>query len=194
LVAEGHDPVLIERAAKVAGMAVPPLQVIDEVSLSLIGHAAPPEDIRGSRGHEKGLALIVDLVENHDRKGKAAGAGFYDYSQGRKLWHGLKDLVAAEPEETGLELIQERLMMVQIAEVARVMQDGVIREHRDVEVGAIFGIGFAPNTGGPLSMMDRRGLPSVVRSLETLQSKCGDRFEPAPFLKEMASKNEKFFS
>ena len=85
-------------------------------------------------------------------------------------------------------------MIAQAAEVGRVLNEGIIREHADVEVGAILGLGFAPNTGGPLAWMDRQGLPELVAEMHQLASEYGDRYAPAPLLQNMAERGERFWS
>jgi 3-hydroxyacyl-CoA dehydrogenase/enoyl-CoA hydratase/3-hydroxybutyryl-CoA epimerase len=177
-------------------MVVPPLQVFDEVSLALGKHAT--EQGAAYRGAEilksPGVQLMLELVEQ-GRGGKAAGKGFYEYEGGKRkgFWPGLRDLVPAAPAETGLELVRKRLMYGQLAEVGRTVDEGILRQWRDAEVGAIFGIGFAPNTGGPLALMDRIGLPKLVAELDALAAKYGDRYTPAPALRRMAEKGERFF-
>ncbi|MEQ1571027.1 MAG: 3-hydroxyacyl-CoA dehydrogenase NAD-binding domain-containing protein [Myxococcota bacterium] len=196
LVAEGHDPVLIEWAARTAGMVVPPLQVFDEVSLALGKHAT--EQAAAYRGREildsPAVRLMLALVER-GRNGKASGAGFYEYDNGKRkgLWKGLSELASPRPADTGLELLRDRLMFGQLAEVGRALDEGIVRQPRDAEVGAIFGIGFAPNTGGPLAYMDRIGLPAVVSRLDALADRYGDRYRPAPALRRMAERGERFF-
>ena len=196
LVAEGHDPTLIEWAARTAGMIVGPLQVTDEVSLSLCQHAL--QQGAAYLGDEilrqPGVELLFSLVAA-GRLGKAHGAGFYDYADGKRrgLWAGLGDLVSATPAETGVDFLGRRLIYAQLAEVGRALDQGIIREHRDAEVAAILGIGFAPNTGGPLALMDRIGMPTLVQQLDALADAHGDRYRPAPVLRRRAAAGERFF-
>ena len=68
-----------------------------------------------------------------------------------------------------------------------------MRSTADGEIGAIFGVGFAPNTGGPFAWMDRRGIAEVVASLDALVEAHGDRYAPPALLREMAKKGETFF-
>jgi 3-hydroxyacyl-CoA dehydrogenase/enoyl-CoA hydratase/3-hydroxybutyryl-CoA epimerase len=138
-----------------------------------------------------GLDIVGKLVAL-GRTGKAKGQGFYDWDT-RTIWSGLSDLIDATPEETGLEHLQRRLMVAQAAEVGRVLDDGIIRDHLDVEVGAIFGLGYAPNTGGPLAWMDRQGLRPLVSEMRTFAKKYGERYAPAPILVEMAEKGQSFW-
>ena len=195
MVAEGHDPVLIEWAAREAGMVVPPLKVFDEVSLKLGHHGmAQAEKFGKTRAGMAGIELLRTMVEKHDRLGKAHGKGFYDYEgRSRRIWPGLADLVSATPEHSGVEYIKKRLMLAQVNQVGWCLEEGILKQHRDAEVGAIFGIGFAPASGGPLSWMDGHGLRWVVSELRALETSCGERFAPAPLLVEMAEKDMRFF-
>jgi 3-hydroxyacyl-CoA dehydrogenase/enoyl-CoA hydratase/3-hydroxybutyryl-CoA epimerase len=140
-----------------------------------------------------GVALVERMVEL-GRHGKAAGQGFYDYDKsGRRLWTGLRELVTATPEHTGVELLGQRLLGLQALEAARCVEAGVITKPRDAEVGAIFGLGFAPNTGGPLSYIDRRGVAAFVAQMDAFAEAYGERYAPPQQLRDMAAKGETFF-
>jgi 3-hydroxyacyl-CoA dehydrogenase/enoyl-CoA hydratase/3-hydroxybutyryl-CoA epimerase len=197
LVCEGHDPVLVEWAARTQGMVVPPLKVFDEVSLALGRHAfEQSKNYRSDADLQlEGTELVRVMVDEYGRKGKAHGAGFYDYEGQRRIWPKLSEVASKGrvPEETGVEYIGRRLMLAQIAQVASCLEEGILTRHRDAEVGAIFGIGFAPNTGGPLAWIDRQGVANVVAELNELAGKFGSRFTPAPVLVRMAENNERFF-
>jgi 3-hydroxyacyl-CoA dehydrogenase/enoyl-CoA hydratase/3-hydroxybutyryl-CoA epimerase len=196
LIAEGHDPVLVEWAARQAGMVVPPLQVFDEITLSLAVHAFKEGRKYGRQLSGPGTALVEKLATELGRTGRTAGEGFYDYGpDGRRrgLWPGLAELCADEPEDTGVDLVARRLLAIQAVEAARAVEEGIVREHRDAEVGAIFGVGYAPNTGGPLSYIDRRGVGEFVAELQGFAERCGDRYAPPKLLLDMARANERFF-
>ncbi len=194
LVAEGHDPVLVEWAGRSAGMVVPPLQVFDEVTLSL--------GVKGfEMGRQYGKTLdipgveLVEAMVAEGRTGKSAGAGFYEYAEGRRrgLWSGLAQRAVGKPEETSVELLRDRLLGLQALEAVRAIEEGVIRQRRDAEVGAVFGIGFAPNTGGPLAYVDRIGIPAFVARMDDFASRFGPRYAPPALLRGMADRAETFF-
>lgn len=193
LVAEGHDPVLVEWAARSLGMVMSPLKVFDEVTLTLGMHAfTTREAVLGEKLDLAGLELVRAVVAA-GRTGKAAGAGFYDYEHPRRIWPGLKDLVKAEtPAETGVAHLQRRLMLAQLAELGRVLDDGVLRKPIDADVGAILGLGFAPNTGGPLSWADRQGLPQLVAEMEAMAARYGARYAPSATYRRMAAEGARF--
>jgi 3-hydroxyacyl-CoA dehydrogenase/enoyl-CoA hydratase/3-hydroxybutyryl-CoA epimerase len=193
LVAEGHDPALIEWAARTAGMAMPPLKVFDEVSLRLgMKGFEVRRAVTGEETKLEGIAVVRRLVEEHGRLGRVVGKGFYDWDT-RTLWPGLRDMVTVRPERTGLEHIRRRLMLIQAAEVGRILDDGILNNYRDAEIGAVFGLGFAPNTGGPLAWMDAQGIPALVAELSELSETCGDRYAPSATLMGMADRGERFF-
>jgi 3-hydroxyacyl-CoA dehydrogenase/enoyl-CoA hydratase/3-hydroxybutyryl-CoA epimerase len=192
LVAEGHDPRLVEWAARTLGMAMPPLKVFDEVTLTLGAHAfRNQEEVLGRSMDLPGVHLVEKLIEL-GRPGRSGGKGFYDWDT-KTLWSGIGDLTADTPAVTGLAHLQRRLMIAQAAEVSRILDDGIIRDPKDVEVGAILGLGFAPNTGGPLAWMDRQGLPALVEEMQGLAAEYGDRYAPAPGLVARADAGESFW-
>jgi 3-hydroxyacyl-CoA dehydrogenase/enoyl-CoA hydratase/3-hydroxybutyryl-CoA epimerase len=196
LVAEGHDPALIEWAARSAGMAVPPLQVFDEITLVLGKHVvAGSKPYLGDQLDIPGAALVARMVDREGRGGRASGAGFYDYAGGRRsgLWPGLAALSTEQPTETGIEHLAFRLLAIQAAEVARVYDEGLLRRHRDADLGAVLGLGFSPPSGGPLAWMDRQGLPELVQRLDALAASHGARYAPAPALRRMAEQGQRFY-
>ncbi|MDA0712733.1 MAG: 3-hydroxyacyl-CoA dehydrogenase NAD-binding domain-containing protein [bacterium] len=191
LVAEGYDPLLVEWAAKKSGMAVPPLQVFDEVTLSLMVHAAKASEEYWGVNKSAGLSLINKMVEM-GRTGKSAGKGFYDYVDKRRIWSGLADLVNVKKKNVDVDYLQKRLMFVQCAQAAQAIDEGIIRQYCDAEVAAVLGIGFAPQTGGPLTFIDRFGLKNFVNELHKLETSCGTRFKPAKILCDLAEHGKNF--
>jgi 3-hydroxyacyl-CoA dehydrogenase/enoyl-CoA hydratase/3-hydroxybutyryl-CoA epimerase len=174
---------------------VPPLQVFDEVTLSLGVKGFAMGRKYGKNLDIPGVALVEKMAGELGRAGRSTGAGFYDYEGGKRtgLWKGLAEHVAPTPETTGVELLSRRLLGLQALEAARAVEDGVIKNLRDAEVGALFGIGFAPNTGGPLSYIDRRGLKTFVEEMNGFAKAYGERYKPPKLLVDMAEQGKTFF-
>src|SRR6185503_14050976 len=137
------------------------------------------------------------LVEAAGRPGQKAGKGFYDYdARGKRtrLWPGvLEHGKGAWRSDADVEELKLRLLTIQALEAARCFEEGVITDPRDADVGAILGWGFAPYTGGPISMIDTLGAAEFVKRCETLAAKHGERFVPNKLLRELATKGETFY-
>ena len=94
---------------------------------------------------------------------------------------------------THVEELKTRLLYRQAVEVARCWEEGVIDDPREADLGAILGWGFAPWTGGPVSMMDEIGLKTFVETCDRLAEQYGDRFKVPQLLRDMAAKGETFY-
>jgi len=78
-------------------------------------------------------------------------------------------------------------------EAARTVEDHVITDPREADVGSILGFGFAPFTGGTLSYIDMMGARAFVELCQRLEKKHGKRFAPSKLLLDMAKKGESFY-
>ena len=72
------------------------------------------------------------------------------------------------------------------------MEEGVVTDPREADVGSILGFGFAPFTGGAISLIDGLGAKAFVARADELAAKYGPRFEPSEGLRAMAAKGESF--
>ena len=196
LLAEGVHPAKIEMAALKAGMPVGPLAIQDEVSLTLSEHVAN-ETRKALQAEGKDLQrsgaddVIETMIHQFQRKGKAAGTGFYDYPENGKkhLWDGLshwkKDTEISEQE------MIDRFLFVQSLDTLRCLEEGVLESVVDANVGSIFGIGFAPWTGGALQFLNQYGLEKALIRANTLEVKYGVRFKAPQLLIDKAHAGEK---
>ncbi|SDR42197.1 3-hydroxyacyl-CoA dehydrogenase / enoyl-CoA hydratase / 3-hydroxybutyryl-CoA epimerase [Rhizobiales bacterium GAS113] len=197
---EGVPAAMIENVGKMAGMPVGPLSLNDEVAVDLawkiVKATKAVEPAAVDPVQEK---LLQAMVEKHGRLGRKNSKGFYDYpekGQGqKKLWPGLKDLQPTHLDPDGIDIgeLKHRLLVAQALEAARTVEEGVITDPREADVGSIIGFGFAPFTGGTLSYIDFMGVKRFVELAEDLARKHGARFAPPALLKEMAAKSETFY-
>lgn len=197
MVAEGVSPALIEHAAQMAGMPVGPLQLIDETSLDLgVKIAKATKAALGDAYKDEAVDRVLFPMAAEGRLGRKAKAGFYGYDdKGERtgLWEDLpRRFPPAEPQP-GLQEVQERLLFVQALEAVRALEQGVLTDIREGDVGAILGWGFAPWSGGPFSWLDILGAPYAVERAEELAQAHGDRFTPPQLLRDMADRGESFY-
>lgn len=196
---EGVPAPMIENAAKAAGMPVGPLALTDETAVDLAQKIMKQtiRDLGDKAVDPKQMALINTMVDDHGRFGRKNGKGFYDYPAKparKKLWPGLKDLYPQlAPEKVDYEELQQRLLVTIALEAARVMEEGIVTDPREADVGSILAFGFAPYTGGALSYIDGIGARRFVKIAKGLQKKYGAEFKAPKLLIDMAEKGETFY-
>ncbi|MDF3214911.1 3-hydroxyacyl-CoA dehydrogenase [Mesorhizobium sp. M7A.F.Ca.CA.001.09.2.1] len=196
---EGVPAPMIENAAKAAGMPVGPLALTDETAIDLAQKIMKQtiRDLGDKAVDPKQMALINTMVDDHGRFGRKNGKGFYDYPAKpakKKLWPGLRDLYPQlAPEKVDYEELQQRLLVTIALEAARVMEEGIVTDPREADVGSILAFGFAPYTGGALSYIDGIGAKAFVKIARNLQKKYGAEFKAPKLLLDMAEKGESFY-
>jgi 3-hydroxyacyl-CoA dehydrogenase/enoyl-CoA hydratase/3-hydroxybutyryl-CoA epimerase len=199
MLTEGVPAAMVENVGRMAGMPVGPLSLNDEVAVDLAWKIlkATKADLGAAVIDERQEALLEEMVEKRGRYGRKNGKGFYDYPEKgpKKLWPGISEIVGeARPAETyNVEELKQRFLVIQALETARCVEEGVITDVREGDVGSILGFGFAPFTGGTLSYIDFMGVKNFVALCEKLAGKQGPRFAPNALLKEMAAKGETFY-
>ena len=195
MVREGIKPALIENAAKHLGLPVGPLALVDETSLELgymLMKSTQKElgDDYQPTGNEGMMELFVVEL---GRKGRKSGGGFYDYpSDGspKRLWPGLEEHFPLLEDQPSQEEVQDRLLYTQLIPAAHCLADDIVYDPESADLGAIFGWGFPPYMGGPMSHIDTIGVENFVRKAESLAQKYGERFHPPQKFRDMAAKNE----
>lgn len=200
MVLEGINPVLIENAAKLNGSPVGPLSAIDEISQATAyknGQQLKADVLaKGGDWEETPASTLVGImVEKFDRKGKAFGGGYYEYPEGGKkfIWPGLKEEFAPNGyKEIPFEDIKDRLTFAQALEAVRAMEEGIVNSAADANIGSIMGIGFPPQTGGVLQMINAYGVKAFAERSQELADKYGEAFNPPALLLEKAEKGETF--
>ena len=195
---EGVSIKAIDRASTGFGMPMGPITLHDTVGLDIALHAggvmqrAFPDRALDS----KVLAAMVEAK----RLGKKNGRGFFDYGQGKK-----KDRGVPSPEVTALlkklatgdgkisqEQITDRLFLPMLLEATRLIEDGIVADVRDVDLGLIYGIGFPPFKGGLFFWADTLGAQAIVERLKPYAD-LGKQYEPTSMLLEHAKSNRKFY-
>jgi 3-hydroxyacyl-CoA dehydrogenase/enoyl-CoA hydratase/3-hydroxybutyryl-CoA epimerase len=199
MLTEGVPAAMVENVARMAGMPVGPLALNDEVALDLGWKIlkATEADLGAGAVDPKQKALLAELVEKQGRYGRKNGKGFYDYPQSgpKRLWPGLAELQATKLDADTIDIqeLKHRFLVIQALEAARCVEEKVITDVREADVGSILGWGFAPFTGGTLSWIDMLGTKHFVELCQSLEKNCGPRFAPPKLLIDMAGKGETFY-
>jgi 3-hydroxyacyl-CoA dehydrogenase/enoyl-CoA hydratase/3-hydroxybutyryl-CoA epimerase len=197
---EGVPAIMIENAAKMVGMPVGPLALNDETAIDLSQKIlkAAVADLGTKAINPKHLDLVNALVDKHDRKGRKNGKGFYNYPAKpakKHIWPGLKDLFPQQdPDKVNVAELKERFLTVIALEAARVMEEGIVTDPREADVGSILAFGFAPYTGGTLSYIDGMGAAAFVKRAKALQKKYGPQYKVNKLLEDMAAKDDTFYA
>jgi 3-hydroxyacyl-CoA dehydrogenase/enoyl-CoA hydratase/3-hydroxybutyryl-CoA epimerase len=197
LLQEGVLPALIENAGKQAGMPVGPLAVHDEVSLELSAkiHKQTQADLGSKYTGPSAIAVALKFAGELDRKGKKYGKGFYEYPKdGKKfLWPGIAGVYPPAAKQPDVDEVKKRLLYVQAVETARCLEEGVVTEPADADIGSLLGWGYPPWTGGTLSFIETVGLKAFVAECDRLAAAYGPRFRVPDSLRARAEKNELFY-
>ena len=198
---EGVPPAMIENAAQDgghAGRAADP-QRRGRRSISAGRFCRRPRRISGpTRSIRRRRSCSRRWSSKEQRLGRKNGKGFYDYPE-----RGLEDACgrasARSPARRSIRIrsasrnSRTASSYTQALEAARCMEEKVVTDPREADVGSILGFGFAPFTGGVLSLIDGMGAKAFVARAQELAAKYGDRFAPSAGLKEMAAKGERFY-
>jgi 3-hydroxyacyl-CoA dehydrogenase/enoyl-CoA hydratase/3-hydroxybutyryl-CoA epimerase len=197
---EGVPAPSIEQASSQAGYPAPVLQLSDELNLNLarkIRDATKAAvEAEGGTFEDRASFQVVDRLLDAGRGGKLAGAGYYDYEDGKRtgLWKGLKEMFpeVEDPSSIALEDLEERMLFIEAIEAVKCLDEGVIESVADANIGSILGIGFPGWTGGVLQYINGYdgGVMGFVERARELAAAYGDRFEPPASLVEKAERGE----
>ncbi len=202
MVGEGVPPATIEQAGSQAGYPAPPLQLMDELTLTLPRRIreetkAGIEAAGGTWAAHPAEDVVDRMVLDFDRKGRSTGAGFYEYdADGRRtgLWPGLAEHFGKAPADVPFDDLRERMLFAEALETVKCFDEGVLRSIPDANIGSIFGIGFPAWTGGVVQYVNQYadGLPGFVARATELARRYGARFTPPQSLVDKAAAGEQY--
>lgn len=197
MVAEGVEPALIENAAKLVGMPLGPLQLVDETSIDLgVKIARATRAAMGADYPDEAVDKVLFWMADQGRLGRKSKSGFYAYSDtGDRLglWDGLCRKYPSDKMQPSLTDVQHRLLFAQVLEAVKALDEGVLTDIREGDVGAILGWGFAPWSGGPFSWLDMISAERAVGICRGLAAQFGPRFHAPALLREMAATGQTFY-
>ncbi len=202
MLGEGISPVMIERAGLAAGYPAPPLQLMDELTLTLPMKIAAQyragAEAAGETYVPHPAEAIMEAMIKHERPGRSGGAGFYEYDDKgnrQNLFAGLYELFdidrnpAIAPGDEALFIdLQERMLFHEAIETVKCFDEGVLTSHEDANIGSILGIGFPAWTGGVSQYIDQYegGAKGFVARAAEPEARYGKRFQVPASLKAAA--------
>jgi len=185
----------IDKSLVKFGFPVGPVKLLDEVGIDVGTKIVPILVAQFGERFQSEEAFVKILADG--RKGKKNKRGLYDYTgkkPGKEVDETVYELLDLTPSQSKSSAeISERCVLMMLNEAAMCLDEGVIRNARDGDIGAIFGIGFPPFLGGPFRYMDKLGAAHIVERLNHYQSILGDKFTPANVLVDMAEKQASFY-
>jgi 3-hydroxyacyl-CoA dehydrogenase / enoyl-CoA hydratase / 3-hydroxybutyryl-CoA epimerase len=185
MLGEGIPAAAIENAGIQCGMPVGPLAVLDETALTLSLHVMDQTrkdfEAEGKTYTATPGELVVEkMVKQHNRPGRAGGAGFYEYptEKGAKkfLWPELKGLFEKSDATWNITDLKDRLLYRQAVETARCLSENVLTCVHDANIGSIFGIGFPAWTGGAMQFIYGMGVEAFEKRAAELAAQYGPGF------------------
>ncbi|GAA1233788.1 3-hydroxyacyl-CoA dehydrogenase NAD-binding domain-containing protein [Prauserella halophila] len=197
---EGVEPATIEQAGSQAGYPAPPLQLMDELTLTLprkirLETREAVEAAGGTWDAHPAEGIIDRMIDEFDRKGRSTGSGFYDYDdEGNRtrLWPGLREAFDSGSGDVPFEDLRERMLFAEALETVKCFDEGVLNTVEDANIGSIMGIGFPPWTGGVIQYINgyEGGVQGFVARSKELAARYGNHFEPPASLVAKAEKGE----
>ncbi|MGW4533703.1 3-hydroxyacyl-CoA dehydrogenase NAD-binding domain-containing protein [Nocardia sp. NPDC004340] len=198
-VGEGVEPASIEQAGSQAGYPAPPLQLWDELTLTLPRKVrqesrAALEAAGGYWISHSSEAVIDRMIDEFDRKGRSTGGGFYDYIDGKRtqIWPGLREAFTSGSTQISIDDLSDRMLFAEALETVKCFDEGVLNSVQDANIGSLLGIGFPAWTGGVIQFINQYegGLSGFVTRARDLAARYGDHLLPPQSLVEKAARGE----
>lgn len=190
LVSEGVEPAVIENAARMAGMPVGPLALADEVSIELMAHIVEQAKAELGKAYKphSGEPVIDLMMKKLKRSGRKSGKGFYDYPKdgAKYLWPELSNHFKPAKKQPDPSQVQDRLLLIQCIEAVKAVEEGIIDDHQEADLGSVLGIGFPAFKAGVLGHLKNLGYDEAVKTCKELAKQVDNRFTPPKTLLDWA--------
>ncbi|MBI4209083.1 MAG: enoyl-CoA hydratase/isomerase family protein [Deltaproteobacteria bacterium] len=201
LVQEGVGFYELDEQLKKFGYPVGPVTLLDEVGIDVGAHVGEFLGRVLGKRVTSGDPKVFEEIIAKGYLGRKTGKGFFMYDKkvrGRKpINPGMQEIIQKHckpgAQAPSAEEIQLRMGLRMVNEAVLCLQEGVLENPVDGDIGAVFGLGFPPFHGGPFRYLDTVDADWVALTLERFSERYGsERFRPAPLLLDMAKSGKKF--
>ncbi|HEY6124872.1 MAG TPA: 3-hydroxyacyl-CoA dehydrogenase NAD-binding domain-containing protein [Steroidobacteraceae bacterium] len=160
---------VIDEAALRYGMPMGPVELADVVGLDVCKHVG--DIVSKALNKQQPDTSRIEALIAAKKLGRKTGEGFY-------VWRDGKAVKSKGPHAEPPADLEDRLVLALANECAAVLREGIVADSDLIDAGVIFGSGFAPFRGGPLTYARARGIDVVVARLQELTQAYGSRFTP----------------
>ncbi len=193
LLEEGQTPEDIDKTMEAFGMPMGPIELFDEVGIDVANKVA--KILAASMGDRMAESTMLDNLVKDNRTGKKSGVGFYKYEGKKRVSDpSIKSYFTInEKKQLNDEDLINRMVYPMINEAARCLEEKIAARPKDVDLGMIFGTGFAPFRGGLLTYADDEGISKVYETLQALAESDHNRFKPSSALEKIYKSGKGFY-
>jgi 3-hydroxyacyl-CoA dehydrogenase/enoyl-CoA hydratase/3-hydroxybutyryl-CoA epimerase len=194
LLTEGHPLEQIDRVMVAFGMPMGPFELFDEVGIDVAYKVA--KILAHFMGDRMADSDVLDKLVHDQRLGKKNSRGFYRYAGKKKFNDPVirRYITIGNKTRLSQEDMIRRMVYPMVNEAARCLQEKIVARPQDVDVGMVFGTGFAPFRGGLLRYADSEGIGRITEILSLYSERYGKRFMPAGILTEMSRSDKGFYN
>lgn len=186
---EGTNPEAIDQAMLDFGMPMGPCRLLDEVGFDVADKVS--EVMHEAFADRMQPCELFAAMVAANALGQKTDGGIYDKGgkgkgPGRAVIEALRKQRGTPAREASRSELLHRLVYPLVDEAYRCLDEGLVEDEQDLDLGLVMGIGFPPFTGGITRFAADAGLATIVSKLDELSRTLDPRFAPSDGLRRRA--------